>query len=266
MNGRSLVQQPPPSPGAAAESPVGPAPSSPERPRRIAVTAAALRHELVGIALPLGFYLLYTVLGLAGGGQAGDARWAGRFMASMAALGAMSAALAAGPIADTLVPRTNSGRGVPSGVVRWLAVALGGVGPPLIVVSGAGALLNGVRLAPTSWLGLIAWLWIGAIPFLVLGLLLRRLVPPDAAGVVMLGLAIALGVLGGLFQPAASLPSLLRGIATWLPSSHLASLGWSATAGRGPVPVDIAVLAAYTVGLLAVLRWTGGDERRRADG
>lgn len=226
--------------------------------------AGVLRVELVGIALPLALYLLYTVLGL-GGSRAGDAGWASHFMASMAALGAMTSALAAGTGA-AYARHWRADPKVRWAAVRRLVVALGRVGSPIVAVSLAGMLLNGVRLAPRIWLDLLLWLWVGAIPFLLLGFLLRRLVHPDAGGVVTFGVAVGLAVLGGLFQPVASLPSLLDGIANSLPSHHLASLGWSATAGVGPMPVDIAVLAAYTVGLLAVLRWMCGDERRRTDG
>lgn len=233
---------------------------------RIARAGATLRYELIVIGLPLALYVLYTALGLAGTGPGGKAGWPGQFMASMAAFGVMSAALAtAGLVARGANAGRGSGADARPVVVGWLA-ALALAGGAVVAVSLAGALLHDVTLTPANWLYLLASLWVGAIPFLVLGRLLHRLVHPDATGIIVLGVAIALGVLGGLFQPLSSLPPLLARIAAWLPSYHLASLGWSATAGRAPMPVDILVLAAYTVGLLAVLRWTGGNERGRAHG
>lgn len=244
----------------------GPVSSTPGPVRPNAHSAAARRYVLVGIAMPLSAYLLYGVLGLTTSGQARDAGWAGHFMASMAALGAMSAALAAAGVQRRPAAGGGSWRGARSTLAGWLSRALVLAAPPIVAVSIAGALLNDVTLAAASWLDLFASLWLGAIPFLVLGLLLSRLVHPDTAAIVVVGVTVALGVLGGLFQPVASLPPLMAAIAGGLPSYHLASLGWSAAAGQGPMPVDIAVLAAYTVILLAALRWTGGIERRRADG
>jgi ABC-2 type transport system permease protein len=242
----------------------GPMSNIPGPFRRNPVGIVGWRYALVGIGIPLSFYLLYTVLGLAAAGRAGDDGWAGQFMVSMAALAAAGAALAAGSKA-ALAPADGNlaTRLTPKG---QLAGGLALVGPPLIAVCVAGALVNEVRLPPASWLDLLASLWVGAIPFLVLGLILGRLVHPDAAGVVVLGLAITLGVLGGLFQPVASLPPLMVSVAGALPSYHLASLGWSAIAGQAPMPVDIAALAAYTVALIALLGWTAGDETGRADG
>ena len=56
-------------------------------------------------------------------------------------------------------------------------------------------------------------------------------------------------------------PVPLAALAPVVPSYRLADLGWTALAGRAPNPVDVVVLAGYTVAFGAVAVW-----RKRSEG
>lgn len=238
--------------------------------RRAIQVARTWRYLVVVLGVPLAFYILYTVAAVGGRAErlVGGMSWGGYFMVSMAAFGAIGAAVGIG----TERPgRWRPFEGGGSGW-RWLigraAVAMILVMPPVAVVCLAAAVVNGVQLPVGGWLELLVSLWLGALPFVALGLLLGATLDADAAGVTAFGAAIVLAILGGLFQPIESLPSVIVAIAHVLPSYHLAALGWAALAGRGPDPADLLVLAAYTVILGAGLRWRAGgnDTTTRRDG
>jgi ABC-2 type transport system permease protein len=231
---------------------------------------------LLALVFPLGFYLLYTVAGLADGTAdrlVGGTAWATYFMVSMAAFGAMSAAVAAGAPVFAAPPPADRTRWrgtapVPPGgslLVRataGFALAL----LPLSLVGLTGAIVNGVRLSSSEWLDLLGLLWLGVLPFVPLGLLLGDLLHADTAYVAALGIVIVLAILGGLFQPLQTLPATMTALAQLLPSYHLADLGWTVVVGRRPDPVDVLVLAGYGVVLAALLGWRHRRETRRSGG
>ena len=129
--------------------------------------------------------------------------------------------------------------------------------PPLVLV-GLTAALNGVWLPGFEWPLLAASLWLGAMPFVALGLLLGLLFDADTGDVVRLCVLVLLAILGGLLQPVP-----LAALAPVLPSYRLADLGWTALAGRAPNPVDVLVLAGYTVAFGAVAVWRERSEGSR---
>jgi ABC-2 type transport system permease protein len=224
--------------------------------------ARSPRYLVLALGVPLTQYLLYTRTPIAGpvaDRTVSGASWATHFMVSMAALGAIAAALSVG-VAGFSAATANARR------IRSVAATGLLVMPPLALVGLAGAFLNGVRLDGATWLDLALALWIGAAPFVALGLLLATVLDRDVAGVVLLGVLILLAVLGGLLQPLETLPQTMLAIAPVLPSYHLAALGWMAIVGRGPSPVDVVVLAGYTAVVTAVLWWRGHGESTDANG
>jgi ABC-2 type transport system permease protein len=210
------------------------------------------RFLVLGIAIPLVVYVVYLLTGIGGATDEliRGIAWPSYLMVSMAAFGAMSAAVgvAAGwrRAADTsLVVRA----------VSAMLIAL----PPLLVVALAAA-LDGLRLPSLEWLLVIASLWLGAVPFAALGLLLGPMLDADSGDIVLLGILVPLAILGGLFQPIETFPTQLAGLAHVLPSYRLADLGWTALADHSVDPVDVLVLAGYTVGFGAAAVW-----RKRAE-
>lgn len=260
-------------------------------PRRLADTLSQIRLEVtrgvrrgrflvLGVGLPLVFYIAYHVAGI---GRAthqafGGVAWPQYLMVSMAAFAAMNAAVgvaagdwgeASGPVisrgpraAIDPAARVSAARNhaaTPNLVVRGASGMLLAL-PPLVLV-GLTAALDGVRLPGFEWPLLAVSLWLGAMPFVALGLLLGLLFDADTGDVVLLCVLVLLAILGGLFQPIDTLPDPLAALAPVLPSYRLADLGWTALAGRAPNPVDVLVLAGYTVAFGAVAVW-----RKRSEG
>jgi ABC-2 type transport system permease protein len=244
-----------------------------EMARRVADTLAQVRQEatrgvrrgrflVFGVALPVVFYVAYQVAGI---GRANDQAFGGiawplYLMVSMAAFAAMNAGagVAVGDRGEASVPVGAVG---PDLVVRGASGMLLAL-PPLVLV-GLAAALDGVRLPGLEWLLLAGSLWLGTLPFVALGLLLGLLFDADTGDVVLLCVLVLLAVLGGLFQPIDTLPVSLAGLEPVLPSYRLADLGWTALAGRATNPVDVLVLAGYTVGVGAV---TVAVWRKRSEG
>jgi len=226
--------------------------------------ARGRRFAVFAIGIPLAIYLTYLVSGIgAVTGQAtGGIGWPAYLMVSMAALGAMNAgvAVAAGTEHGTSGPlRSRAARagsspnaGMDLGVNAVAAMVL--AVPPLILIVLTGA-LDGVGLPIGDLVRLVTVLWVGALPFVALGLLLRPLLDADTGDVVLLGIVVVLAILGGLFQPIDTFPDSLAAFARVLPSYHLADLGWTTVAGHIGAPGDFLVLAGYTLAIGAIVVW-----------
>jgi ABC-2 type transport system permease protein len=237
-------------------------------------TIRAPRFLSLALGLPLGVYIAYALTGI---GRPTDVApdglsWPSWLMVSMAAFGAMCATtvIAAGPCPSADSQRrgahTGSGAGAPAreSAGPRLAVAMVLAAAPIILLGLAGA-LDGVRLPPGEWVALAVVLWLGAMPFFALGRFLGPLLDADTVNVVLPGTLLVLAILGGLFQPAETFPSTLAAIARVVPSYHLADLGWTAIAGRTVDPVDVLVLAGYTLVIGALVLWRTWSEDRRVD-
>jgi ABC-2 type transport system permease protein len=228
------------------------------------------RYLVFTVAFPVMLYVLYTaIIPAADGGQTVDGlTWPVYFLVSMAAYGAMGAAMSqAAPIAVErrqgwarqlrVTPLPGSAY-----VAAKVASAVVVTVPALFLVTMAGVLVNQVQLGGGTMLLVIAGLAAGTVPFAALGLLIGYLLDADSAQGGMVLTYFTLAILGGLFAPLDAFPDALATIGRVLPSSHLAGLGRSIAAGRAPDLTDIAVLAAWTVVIGAIAAWRYvADER-----
>lgn len=233
------------------------------------------RYLMTAVIFPVMFYALFTGV-LQGGGAdptaGGGLVWKTYYMVSMAAYGAIGAALGGAIVIATerrsgwtrllrTTPLPPAGYVAGKLIVSYL-VTLPSVGLVLL----AGAVLNHVALAPATWAQIYVSLIIGALPFAALGLLLGYVFDANSAQGGMTITYFALAILGGLWVPVSNMAGILVTIADVLPSYHLANLGWQALAGGGPDLVDIGILAAYTVGLGALVLWRYRADELRARG
>ncbi|MFJ9346150.1 ABC transporter permease [Streptomyces sp. NPDC101237] len=198
-----------------------------------------------GIALPVMMYLLFTNLGGDDGGYRTQA------MVGMAAYGAVGSAL-------------NTGGGVAEdraiGWLRQLRVtpmtprqvvlgrALTGsvtVLPAILAVLVAGGLVNGVRLAAWQWAGIALLLWLGSIPFTLLGLANGYGLTAQTTGVTNMACNLGLAVVGGLWFPISLFPAWLRAVSAYTPTNRFAELGTSVADGHAPALGAVAVLTAW---------------------
>ncbi|PZG97756.1 ABC transporter permease [Streptomyces sp. NTH33] len=211
-----------------------------------------------GIAMPVMMYLLFTNLG-----DSGDGGWRTASMVGMAAYGAVGSALnTGGGVAEDrtvgwlrqlrVTPMTP--RQVVTGRALTGAVT---VLPAICAVLLAGGLVNGVRLQAWQWAATALLLWLGSIPFTLLGLGNGYGLTAQTTGVVNMVCNLGLAVLGGLWFPIALFPHWLRAVSVYTPTHRVAELGVSVTEGHAPAAGAILVLAGWLLvfGSYAVLSY-----------
>ncbi|MFI5764091.1 ABC transporter permease [Streptomyces sp. NPDC051563] len=210
-----------------------------------------------GIGMPVVMYLLFTNLGT------DAAEWKTASMVAMAAYGALGAALSTGTgIAEDkgagwlrqlrvtpMTPRqVVAGRALTGSVV---------VLPAIAAVLAAGALVNGVRLHAWQWAAVALALWLGAVPFTLLGMGNGYRLSAQTTGLVNMGCNLLLSIVGGLWFPVELFPRWLRSLSALTPTHRFAEIGQSLAAGAAPAAAAVAVIAAWALlfGSYAVLSY-----------
>lgn len=220
------------------------------------------RYLMFTIAFPVILYVLYTaILPASGTGLIDGLTWPVYFLVSMASYGAIGAAMSqAAPIA--IERRQGWARQLrvtplpgPAYVAAKVASAVVLTVPALLLVALAGDVVNHVSMGAGTTVLIVIALALGSVPFAALGLLIGYLLDADSAQGGMVLSYFLLAIFGGLFAPLEAFPSALATIGHVLPSSHLASLGRSAAAGRAPDVFDVLALAAWTAALGGLAAW-----------
>jgi ABC-2 type transport system permease protein len=229
-----------------------------------------VRYVGISIGFPVVFYMLFLHNEHPAARIAGTT-WRTYFMVSMASFGAMVAALNAGGTrlaAERASGWTRQLRVTPlppwSYVTTKVAASMVIALPVISMVELTGLLLGGVRLALGTWVTLTLVLWASALPFAALGVLVGFVASGETAYPLVTALMFLLSFFGGLFTPVADLPTVLRHVASFLPSYHDASLGWAVVAGRAPGLADAAVLVGYAAVLGLAVTWRHRVEESRA--
>jgi ABC-2 type transport system permease protein len=199
-----------------------------------------------GVAMPVMMYLLFTNLG---GGD--DGAWKTASMVGMAAYGAVGSALnTGGGVAEDKVTGWLRQLRVTPMTSRQVVLgrALTGsvtVLPAIVAVLAAGGLVNGVRLDAWQWAATAVLLWLGSVPFTLLGLGNGYRMTAQTTGVANMVCNLGLAVAGGLWFPLALFPGWLRSVSAYTPTNRFAELGVSVTEGRAPGLGAVAVLTAW---------------------
>ncbi|GAA0839704.1 ABC transporter permease [Streptosporangium amethystogenes subsp. fukuiense] len=209
------------------------------------------RYIIFVVGFPVVFYLIFS--GIWGAQtDSGGVRAAVVLMVSMAAYGAIAACLM-----STAVPWAQERQ---SGWLRQLQVTpLPGwaiivtkliaslllVLPSMVLVCLAAVLTQGVRLPVGEWLVLIPALWIGAVPFAALGLLLGSLLPADAAQSAAMISTFGLAILGGLWFPVEIMPEAMQSVVHAMPSFSYADIGQHLVAGGAAPPSAVLTVVAW---------------------
>jgi ABC-2 type transport system permease protein len=213
-----------------------------------------------GIAMPVMMYLLFTNIG------ENDGTWRTASMIGMAAYGAVGSALnTGGAVAEDravgwlrqlrVTPMTP--REVVTGRALTGAVT---VLPAIVAVLTAGGLVNGVRLSAVQWAATALLLWLGSVPFTLLGLGNGYRLTGPATGVANMMCNLGLAVVGGLWFPVSLFPHWLRSLSAYTPTNRFAELGTSVAGGHAPAPAAILVLTSWLLafGSYAVLAYRRG--------
>lgn len=217
------------------------------------------RYIILAVAFPIAFYLLFTRVLTGGEVLTSDQR--AFFMVSMAAYGAIGAALS---VAVRVSMERNSGwtrllRVMPlpplGYVITKLLTGYLTAVPSILLVMAAGAFINGVSLSLSTWLATFVLLTLGVLPFAALGVAIGYVFDESTAQMTFTIAFIGMAILGGLWTPISQFPDTLATIGRMLPSYHMANLGWSAVAGRAPDIGDILALVAYGAVFIAIVAW-----------
>ncbi|MCE7011653.1 ABC transporter permease [Kibdelosporangium philippinense] len=210
------------------------------------------------VALPL---LMFVFLASVEGD--GDTGKLAGLMIGMTTWGTFAAALFAGARVAVerdagwqrqlrLTPLSGGGYLTAKGIVG-MVVAL----PAIILVPLVGAFGEGVRLDPGQWAQVTIGIWLAAIPFALLGLLLGQYGTADSMQSITGVLMMVLAMFGGLWVPLTALPAVFSGIAKVLPTYWMSQVGNTAIGSGENLLTCVLVLAAWTVvlGALVVRRY-----------
>ena len=216
-----------------------------------------LRFLVLTVTLPLLLFLLYSSL------YSGQTTGTGLsvvtyLMVSMASFGCIGAAINTG--ARVAIERQTGWNrqlrltALPANcyLIAKAAVSMLVTLPALVLVFLAGATVGNVDLTPTLWLDTGLALWLGLIPFAVLGLVIGFAGTVDTVQPISMITYLGLSVLGGLWFPVEQFPAFLQDVAKLTPSYWLAELGRSVVAGDGVPMTAVLALAGWTVALGAI--------------
>ena len=224
----------------------------------------------ITVGFPVIFYILFLGDHTAGKVVDGTVPWRVYLMVSMCSFGALVAALNAGGTRLSMERASGWARQLRiTPIPAWSYVATKVVAsmlmvlPVIILVEVVGAGFGGVRLAPTTWMGLTVLLWATSLPFAVLGVFIGFLVTPEAAFPVVTGLMFVLGYFGGLFNPVDQMPGSLQFIAHLMPNYHQVSLALATVDGHTLALSHWLILAGYVVVLGLAIAWKHRLEEAR---
>jgi ABC-2 type transport system permease protein len=122
--------------------------------------------------------------------------------------------------------------------------------PAVVLVPLIAFLAEGVRLDPAAWLRIVLGIWLGALPLVLLGLLLGQLCTPESMQPVTMLVMLGMGLLGGLWLPLDAMTGWMQGVAHALPTY------WMIGLVRPAVTTDLAV--GFPAALLVLAAWTAG--------
>lgn len=211
---------------------------------------------LVTLALPVVLFLVYAQL--YGGDELAGVSTTAYLMTSMAAFGAMVAAMSAG---TRIALERRSGwnrqlRLTPLRPASYL-LAKGAVGclvalPPIALVYLAGVLTGqaGVSAGQLFTSGLGAWL--AVVPFAVLGIAIGYMSNPDSSQAMFSLLFLGLSLFGGVWIPVEAMPRAMADAAHALPSYWLGIIARTPLSAAGFDWAAIPVMLGWTL-LLALL-------------
>ncbi|WP_037303300.1 ABC transporter permease [Amycolatopsis orientalis] len=173
-------------------------------------------------------------------------------MVNMAAYGAMTAALFTGTRVAT--ERTDGWqrtlRLTPMRAPGYLLVKVSAglfVALPVLLVIFAAGMIRGIRLETGQWLAIFGALWLGTLPFAVLGLMIGLFGKGDTVQAVAGALMLPLGMFGGLWIPLQVLPGWMDTAAHLMPTYWLGEIGRAPVLGSPGLPTAVLVLAAWLI-------------------
>ena len=109
-----------------------------------------------------------------------------------------------------------------------------------------------VQLGAGQWIALLLLLWVGIMPFALLGTAIGYLCTAQSSSMVTMAVVLGGVLLGGFWFPVSLLPETLRQVAHALPFNRYADLGWQVVAGHAPTTADAVILLVWCVAFAAL--------------
>ncbi|HEX8869286.1 MAG TPA: ABC transporter permease, partial [Lentzea sp.] len=123
--------------------------------------------------------------------------------------------------------------------------------PGILLVCTVGA-IEGVRMDAVHWVGVLGTLWLGAIPFVLLGIVIGLVASPDGMQAITGLASMLLGLLGGIWIPADVAPDWLATVMKILPTYWIKELTQAPFVSGVDVKQALLVIALWVAGLSVI--------------
>ena len=220
------------------------------------------------LLMPVGFYIIYSRMYSSSSRFQGTS-WGAYYMVSMASFGAIGVLLnttgtrvarermTGWPLYLAATPLTAT-RYVVAKIFVAQVTALGSI----VIVFVTGILFNHVQIAWGDWGVLVAEVWLGAIPFAALGLMLAYLMGQSAINYGVTVVYLAGSFLGGLWTPLKFLTPSLQHFGKLLPAYQEAAMAWGSLAHVSFDWGRPLTLLGYTIVFGGIARWLFVHQQR----
>lgn len=211
------------------------------------------KYLALAVGAPIGFYLLFSTL--FGGGRALPGQLSGvvEIAVAMAAFGAIWSAISTtGPrlAEERQIGWIEQLRSMPIPGWQMLTAKLFAsfvtALPAILLVCLTAVVAKKASLSFGQWLSLIVAIWLGSLAFSAMGIMLGLVLPAELAFPASYGLYLAGSAIGGLWVPPSVMPAGMLEVAVWLPTYHLANLGWAIAGGGTPPLMSVLNLLGWT--------------------
>ncbi len=101
----------------------------------------------------------------------------------------------------------------------------------LATMTATAAVLGVLQISALEWVGLVAALVLGSLPFALIGLAVGSLASGNATAAILNAVIIPMAVAGGLWFPLEQLPDWMASLAAWLPTYHLSRMALATLQG-----------------------------------
>ncbi|WP_223692541.1 ABC transporter permease [Leifsonia poae] len=125
----------------------------------------------------------------------------------------------------------------------------------IIVIFAVSSMLFHSPLPLGNWLTAGLGLWLGVVPFALLGILIGQLAKPEFAQPLFMAVFMGMAVLGGLWVPLQIFPAWVANVAQIVPSYWLNRLGQMGAHQSGGVLEPALVLLGWTLVLGGLVVW-----------
>jgi ABC-2 type transport system permease protein len=125
----------------------------------------------------------------------------------------------------------------------------------IVVLFAVSTMLYHPHLPMINWMTAALALWLGVIPFALLGILIGQFAKPEFAQPLFMAVFMGMAVLGGLWIPLQIFPAWVANVAQAVPSYWLNRIGQMGAHQSGDILTPALVLLAWTAALAGFIIW-----------